>query len=49
MEIFVFPEALIDDINLDIQQANSSMEEEKFKNFSENAFFKDSTSNSPRL
>ena len=38
-----FSEALIDDINIDIQQATASMDQEKFKIFSENALFKEVT------
>ena len=38
-----FSEALIDDINIDIQQATASMDQEKFKTFSENALFKEVT------
>ena len=41
--MFDLSEALIDDINLDIEQANTSMDEEKFKIFSENAFFNETT------
>lgn len=36
-------QALIDDINIDIQQATASMDQEKFKIFSENALFKEVT------
>jgi len=39
-------QALIDDINIDIEQATASMDEEKFKIFSENAFFNETTTNS---
>ena len=44
-----FSEALIDDINIDIQQATASMDQEKFKIFSENALFKEVTDSSQKL
>ena len=34
-----FSEALIDDINADIRQAENSLGEDKFKNFTRDAFF----------
>ena len=43
MNTCFFSEALIDDINIDIQQATASMDQEKFKIFSENALFKEVT------
>ena len=40
---------MIDDINIDIQQATASMDQEKFKIFAENALFKEVTDNSQKL
>ena len=34
-----FPESLIDDINLDIEQASNSLDESDFKKFTQDAFF----------